>query len=628
MKNKKRLLSIILSVMLLFTSVGCSSASQYTEGTYTGISENGKNGALSVEVEFSKTEIKSVKVVDFEETAGISDTAIERIPKEVVEYQSLNVDIITGATLTCEAIIEAIADCVEQAKGDVEALKTKEINKKESTEVVEKEADVVIIGAGATGMGAAISAAQNGAKSVIVLEKTSSIGGNAIVSGGYLEYINAQDELRPENTAGYTQMIEGYLSAEPRSEVHAEFQEILKEEYNNYLETGSTKVFDSKYLCALDYYTLEDGSDPEAMLSFAQLLEDTTAWLTELGMEWDDLTGIVGYSWPRWSSPKVGHEGQGYFKLFEESIEKNNYPIEIMTETPGKELIFEDGKVTGVVAKNNDGVEYRIKGEKGVVIATGGFSANSEMLMKYNTMWEGLSADMPTTNTAGITGDGIIMAQAVGADVELMDDIMLFPNADPISNSTENIVGNDGDALYINKEGKRFVNETSDRYTISEALLEQTDKILYMISDVENCLITDGITTNGFSESEMLENKQLFKADTLEDLAKQIDIDPTVLKESVETYNRYANNFKDEEFGRISFSKDSAVDKGPFYALPRTVATHITGGGLVRDDNYKVIDVKGKVIEGLYAGGEVTAYMSGISSFGDGMYIGRELLGK
>ena len=263
-----------------------------------------------------------------------------------------------------------------------------------------------------------------------------------------------------------------------------------------------------------------------------------------------------------------------------------------------------------------------------MVLATGGFAANSDMVVEYNRMLEGLSPDIKTTNCAGTTGDGIIMGQKVGAVLEMMDDIMLFPNADPISASTENIVGNDGDAMYVNKEGMRFVDETLDRYSISGAVLEQTDQILYIISDAENCRITDGKTFNGFDVEEMIAKGQLFRADTIEELAQLLGMNPQVLAASVEQYNAYAANYLDEDFGRISFSALSAVDKAPFYACPRTVATHITGGGLLYDDRYCVLNTDYEPIEGLYAGGEVTAYMSGISSFGDGMYIGQILFGE
>ncbi len=602
----------------------------YTAGTYTGVSENGKNGSVTVEVTVTANAIESVAVTEHKETAGLSDPAIERIPQDIVAKQSLAIDAITGATITSQAILEAAEAALKEAGADIEALKTAAFNGGDKV-AEELSTQLVVIGGGAAGMSAAIAAAQNGAADVVVLEKTAAIGGNAIVSGGFLEYISAPDELRTEMTDGYRQIIENILDSEPNSaecaESYRQFQDTLREEYETYKATGSAKVFDSKTLLALDYLSLEPYSTPEDMYAFATLLDDTTQWLTEMGMEWKPLTGIVGYTWPRWTSPKIGFEGHGYFDLFEKTIMENNYPVTIMTETAGTELIVEDGKVVGVKAESRD-KSYTIRSEKGVVLATGGFAANLDMVREYNETWDELPDDIKTTNTAGVTGDGIKMAETVGAVLEGMGDIMLFPNADPISSSTENIVGNDGDALYVNKEGERFVNETLDRYSISGAVLEQTDHILYIISDEANSRISNGKTFNGFDVQEMLDNDQLFKADTLEELAGKLDMDPAVLTATVEQYNEFAANYEDPEFGRISFSDNSAVDEGPFYACPRTVATHITGGGLLVDENYQVLDTNYEPIEGLYSGGEINAYMSGISSFGDGMYIGQILFAE
>lgn len=626
LKTWKKMTGALLVLALACCAGAGAAEAQYAPGTYRGVSENGKNGAVVVEVTVNEDAIESVTVVEHKETPSLSDTALERIPRRIVEEQSLAIDAVTGATITSEAILEAATAALTQVGADLDKLQQAREQETER-EVVELNTQVVIVGAGATGMAAAVSSAQNGAESVIVLEKTASIGGNAIISGGFLEYISAPDALRPPMNDGYDRIVRNYIEAEPLNEEHAAMQQQLKEEYDAYLAGGSDRVFDSKTLLTLDYYALEPYSTPEAMYGFATLLDDTTTWLTEMGMQWKPLTGIVGYTWPRWSSPLGSFEGRGFFELFERTIAENDYPIEIMLETAGTELITQDGRVVGVVAQSAD-KEYHIYAEKGVVLATGGFAANIDMVMQYNTMWEGLSPDIKTTNCAGTTGDGIIMAQKVGAVLEMMDDIMLFPNADPISASTENIVGNDGDAMYVNKEGVRFVDETLDRYSISGAVLEQTDQILYIISDAENCRITDGKTFNGFDVEEMIAKGQLFRADTIEELAQQLGMDPQVLAASVEQYNAYAANYLDEDFGRISFSALSAVDKAPFYACPRTVATHITGGGLLYDDRYCVLNTDYEPIEGLYAGGEVTAYMSGISSFGDGMYIGQILFGE
>lgn len=623
---KKKLTGVVLSAAMLLCGCSSSGNTAYKAGTYTGVSANGKNGDVTVEVKVTADKIESVTVTDHSETPGISDPAIERIPQAIVDGQTLAVDAVTGATITSDAILEAAEEALKQAGADIDALKTASASETEK-EVVEMTTDVVIVGAGAAGMAAAVSCAENGAQSVTVLEKTASIGGNAIISGGFLEYISAPDELRPETNEGYEQVIEGYLNEEPWDEGYAAMQETLREEYEDYKESGSTKVFDSKELLTLNYLDYEPYSTAEDMYVFATLLDDTTQWLTDLGMEWKNLTGIVGYNWPRWTSPKGSFQGKGYFDLFTKTIEENDYPVEIMLETEGKKLMTDGDKVTGIIAESKD-KEYHITATDGVVLCTGGFAANIDMVLEYNEIWDNLSPDIKTTNCAGATGDGIVMAMEVGAATENMGDIMLFPNADPFSATTENIVGNDGDAMYVNKEGVRFVDETMDRYTISGALLEQTDQILYIISDEANSRITDGKTFNGFDVEAMIEEGSLYRADTLEELAEQLGMDPEVLVESVNTYNSYADAHNDPEFGRISFSATSKIDEGPFYACPRTVATHITGGGLVYNENYQVLNTEYEPIEGLYSGGEVNAYMSGISSFGDGMYIGRILFGN
>lgn len=644
----KKLIASVLVCMMLLSACAPKTApettapageSLFTAGSYTSTSKNGMGGDVEVKVDFDAEKIVSIEVVKHNETPGISDKAVNEYPQSIVDAQSIEVDMVAGATVTSTAIYEAVKDCVMQAGGEaaVAALSVKPEEGNTEKEVVELNTQVAIVGGGATGIAAAVSCAEQGATDVIVLEKMSTIGGNAMVSGGYLEYISAPDELRPAMNDGYANIIESIIAADPM-EMNPEadeawvtsykaFQETLSEEYEAYKATGNTGVFDSKTWLALDYLILEPYSTPESMYEFASLLDDTANWLTDLGMEWKPLTGIVGYTWPRWSSPMAGHQGKGYFDLFEKVISDKEFPVNIMTETAGKELIVEDGKVVGVVAESKDKI-YNIRAEKGVVLATGGFAANNEMVQKYNTMWENLPADMPTTNIPGTTGDGIVMAEKVDAMVEMMDDIMLFPNADPFSSTTENVVGDDGDMCSVNKEGVRFIDETLDRYSLSGAILAQPDQIHYIISDAGNCKITDGKTFNGFDIETMIANGQLYRADSIEELATQLGMDPAVLTNTIEKYNTYAANFDDPEFGRKSFSDKSAIDEAPFYACPRSVATHITGGGLIRDEKYRVINNSGEVIPGLYAGGEITAYMSGISSFGDGMYIGQSIFGN
>lgn len=322
------------------------------------------------------------------------------------------------------------------------------------------------------------------------------------------------------------------------------------------------------------------------------------------------------------------YSGNGFFHYYEQWVEDHDANLTILTETPMTDLIKDDdGNVTGLVAVGKDGTTYNITGEKGVLIATGGYAANTEMVLETDEIWGDLSDDIITTNSSGDTGDGITIAEDNGANLLEMGNTMLFPLADIKTGSTEAIVGTTASSLIVNKEGKRFVDETLDRYTISGAMLEQTDQRGYLISSSENCLIEDGKTQGGVDVENMIENGELFRADTLEELAEISGIDYDNLKETIETYNKSCKTYKDEEFGRTTFEEGSEIGDGPYYAYPCTPATHITIGGVEVNDNGQVMDTEGNVIKGLYAAGEVTAYNCGIDgSFAEGRRVAKIML--
>ncbi|MEG0505769.1 MAG: FAD-dependent oxidoreductase, partial [Raoultibacter sp.] len=392
------------------------------------------------------------------------------------------VDTIAGSTLTSTAIIAACEDCVKQAGGSASKLKSNYEPEPPSTEVIELEADVVIVGSGASGTVAAVNAARLGAKKVIVLEKSCNVGGNALVSGGYLEYVHAPDALRENMTPNYQASLDADLAKAPEF-MPAEDVTALNEAYEAWKASGSTKTFDDVRLHALQYAIQGEGAYADMLIS-AQHIDELDSWLVESGFEFKPLVGIVGYSWPRWTSSVNGTCGQGYFEFYTDTIEKNNYPVEIYLNTPANELITSGSAVTGVVAQGADGTTYRVTGTKGVILATGGFSGSPDMLRKYNTRWEwDAKQTIPTTNAFGHTGDGITMALAVGGTTELMDVQMPFPFADCKNSTDETTVGDDIDCPIINKEGKRFMNEVLDRYTMTENIMAQTDQMMYMISD-------------------------------------------------------------------------------------------------------------------------------------------------
>ena len=597
-------------------------ARAYTAGTYTASSQ-GKFGPVTIQATFSNEAIENIEVTDHEETAFISDRALTELPEAIVENQSLAVDTITGATLSSMAVLAATEDCVRQAGGNPSDLKEAP-QKTASTGTESLEADLLVVGAGGSGMACAIAAAKLGMERIVVLEKSCSIGGNALVSGGYLEYVEADDSLREEMTDSQRAQLEADLAA-AEGVVPAEALELIRGQWANWQAAGNTKCFDSIELQALQY-TIAGEGDYEGNVLFCQNIAALDAWLVEDGFAFKELVGIVGYPWPRWSSPAEGRCGQGYFQHYQGLVEDQALPVEILLNTPATELICEGDRVVGAKAQAEDGTTYEVRAAKGVVLATGGFSGSPEMLRQYNTMWpfeEGV--DIPTTNTYGHTGDGINMALALGAGVALMDDQMPFPMADCKNSSDETTVGDDIDCMMINSEGVRFMDEVRDRYSMTADIMEQPGQMMYMITDADTCRVEGDLNRYGHKLESLINQGQLYVADTIEELAAQIGCEGSVLAKTVEDYNEAARSGVDAAFGRTSFSDLSPIENPPFYASPRTWAMHITVGGLLYDDSFRVTTEEGEPIEGLYAVGETIVGSSGVGTQGEGLAVAQIL---
>lgn len=594
----------------------------FAPGTYTGTG-TGKFGPLVLEATFSDNAITDIVIGEHEETERVSDRAFAEIPATIIEQQALGIDTITGCTLTSSAILAAVTDCVKQAGGDVKAMERNYTAPELSTEVVELECDFVIAGAGAAGMGAAIGAAQAGASKVIVLEKGSNVGGNALVSGGYLEYVNAPAELRVPMSDELTRQLESDLANPIAAEIPPEELAKIKERYAAWQASGDTTLFDCEELMALQECLLYGADGYYGSLDFAQCVSAFDAFLDENSFAWKPCIGIVGYPWPHWSAPDDGVCGQGYFNFFDKQIAEHGYPVEIMLNTPVTELLKEGDAVVGFTAVAEDGTTYHVRASRGALLATGGFSGNPDMLREYNTMWPwDENTPLPTTNVYGHHGDGIKLALEEGAEVALMDSLMMFPFADVKNGCDETTVGADTDCLLVNANGERFIDETLDRYTMTEALMQQPDEVLFLISDRDTSRVEGDYSYYGRSIQRLIDQGQLFRADTLEELADQMGCDKNTFAATVERYNEIARNGEDPDFGRMIFTPDSPIENPPFYASPRTWAAHITEGGVVTDETSQVLREDGTPIEGLYAAGEVTVGMSGVSSMALGYACG------
>ena len=596
MKQFKSLAALVMCMIMLFTACPVLAAG-YTAGTYTA-EATGNNGPVKVSVTVSADAILEVVVTEHVETPGLSDKPIADIPAAIVEHQSLAIDVVAGATKTSVAILAAVEAALVQAGADVEALKAVEVTKAE-VEDVELTYDVVIVGGGGAGLTASITAAQSGAK-VVLIEKTAALGGNSRIAG---QSFNAADPAREAATQMEPALraeLESYLEFDPAD--FGEFAEVLetvKGQIREYLDSGATHLYDSPELHMLHNYmggkrTGLDGTviEPDLELTrvFAMNALDSLEWVESLGGSWRATTSTtLGAMWPR----SHGLSSGNIIPTLENAARAAG--VEIMLETAGKELIVVDGKVCGIIAETTAGGKVTLNA-KSVVLATGGFSANAPMVVEYNNYWAGLSDTMASTNASTLVGDGIIMAQAVGADLTGMGYAQLMPSSHPVDGSLfSGVWGSAETQVFVNKEGKRFVNEYAERDVLSKAALEQTDAIFYIICD------KDIVGKRDLSAMEAAGNVVL--ADTLEELANKLGIPADTFIAEMERYNTFVANQKDEDFGKPLFGQP--IDEGPFCATPRSPALHHTMGGVKIDAETHVINTAGEIIPGLYAAGEV-----------------------
>ena len=594
MKNFKTLVALVLCIAMMLTACPVMAM---TAGTYTA-EANGNNGPVKVSVTVDADKIVDVTVVEHIETAGLSDKPIADIPAAIVEYQSLAVDAIAGATRTSVAILTAVEAALVEAGADVEALKAVEIVKGPVADV-EATYDVVVLGGGGAGLTAAITAAQNGAK-VALLEKTAALGGNTLIAG---QGFNAADPGRQSNMEmdpALRKELESYLELDPAEfGDFADVLETVKGQITEYLNSGATYLFDSVELHMLHHYmggtrTGLDGTtiSPDRALTevFAKNALAGLEWVEALGGGWNAQTStILGAMWPRSHGLSTGN----IIPTLETAA--RNAGVEIMLSTAGKELIVADGKVAGVIAETTEGGKVTLHANS-VILATGGFSANAKMVAEYNNYWPGMSDTMASTNAPSLSGDGIIMAKAVGADLVGMGYAQLMPSSHPVDGSLfSGVWGSAETQVFVNKEGKRYVNEYAERDVLSKAALEQTDGLFYIICD------KDIVGNRDLTAMEAAGNVVL--ADSLEDLANKLGIPADTFIAETDRYDSFVESKVDEDFGKPLFGEK--IDEAPFCATPRSPALHHTMGGVKIDTDAHVINTNGEVISGLYAAGEV-----------------------
>lgn len=573
----KRILAILLSAALVLSlaacgttpaSTGSSGTTGLTDGVYTGEAQ-GNNGAIAVEVTVEQGKLAGVTVTGHNETKGLGDVAMETLIELMVENNSTNVDAVAGATFSSEGLKEAVRQALRQAGAD-DAYFAAEPAAAAGAQQLEDSYtyDLVIVGAGGAGLVAAVEASQAGA-SVAVLEKTPATGGNTLVSGGGLNVPGSRQQL----ALGIEDSVESF-----------------------YADT---------------YHSGDDLADPALVRVMAEnALADADWLMDEIHVEFmsDRVQQFGGHSVPRALIP-VGNKGVELISKLQAAADANG--VEIFFNTRGTELVLENGRVSAVKAENN-GKTVTFRATKGVILTTGGFASDVEMRKQYNPNYD---ERFMTTATQASTGDGIKMAQAIGAGVRDMEWIQVYPTCNPLTGIISYVANSRFDgAILVNTQAQRFVDEMGRRDVISNAILDQPEAFAYLLWGQEVETVGNMTQLHAQEFEQWQKDDLLYVADSLQDAAEHYGIDPAALQATVDAYNASIADGTDEDFQRTGTLRP--VAEGPFYIQKVVPSAHHTMGGLTINTSAQVLDTSGEPIPALYAAGEVTGGIHGTNRLG------------
>lgn len=580
-------------------------------GTFEG-KAYGNNGWLTVEVNIKDNKITDIKTPGQRETKYLGDTAIREIGKDVLQYQTLNVDNIAGATVTSTALKTAIAQAIEKAGGDIAAFQKPVPEKiKKVAAITKGSADLIIVGAGGAGLSAAVTAKDLGVKNVLVLEKMPVIGGNTLRCASAFNAADPDRQKALPMTETLKEAVVKAINEKPVSEEHAKLMADVKAKYEAYLKSGSKTLFDCPEWHALQTY---NGGDKVGQIplirQYSNNVLDTLHWMQSKGSPvMDRVSQGAGALWQR-THQLDAPAGLGLIDpLYQAAVKQGvNFKLGMRVQ----DLILNDkGRVIGVTATDKVGNKYEFTSKDGVILATGGYSQNKEMRQKSAPH---LTSEMVSTNQPGATGDGIIIATRHGADTTGMNYVQVYPLATPgtgaLQGRARKMSGLD-DVIDVNKNGERFVKEDARRDEFVAAIKKQPGGVVY---DINDSSIVKPLNSFNEDVETLVSIGRIYKADSLADLAKQLGMPADKLEATVAEFNKMVEAKKDPKFGRKLF--DRPIVKPPFYATPRAPSIHHTMGGLQISTNAQVLDKNGKPIPGLYAAGEVTGGIHGSNRLG------------
>lgn len=602
-------MAAVIAVSLFGYGCGAKSASTSSDagvsGDFTGTAK-GFGGDVSVTLTLTDGAITGCTAEGKDETEGVGSQAIAKMPGEIAESGSIAVDGVSGATITSTAIKEAAAAALTAAGLNPDDYKTA-VEKDAAAEDSTVDADVVVVGAGGAGMTAAITAAAEG-KSVVILESQSMVGGNSVRATGGMNAGKTvyQDENEFGESAGVEKTLKTAAEKYADNETITALAKTVSEQWAAY-QANPTGYFDSVELMELDTMIGGKGiNDPELVETLCANSADAIDWLDEHGITLHNVSSFGGASVKRIHRPvnaegKTVSVGSYMIPLLQENCEKAG--VKMMLDTTATEILTDaNGAAVGVKATGASGETVTVNA-KAVVLTTGGFGANLDMVVKYKPELKGFM----TTNTAGIQGQGIEMAQAIGAATVDMDQIQIHPTveANTAALITEGLRG-DG-AVLINAEGKRFIDEVGTRDVVSAAEIAQTGSYSWLVVDqamADASSVIQGYIKKGYTVT----------GSTYEELGKAMGVDAAAFAETMEKWNGYVEAKNDPDFGRTSFA--NPLNTAPYYAVKVTAGVHHTMGGLKINANTEVLNEKGEVIPGLFAAGEVTGGVHGANRLG------------
>ena len=602
-------MAAVIAVSLFGYGCGAKPASTSSDagvsGDFTGTAK-GFGGDVSVTLTLTDGAITGCTAEGKDETQGVGSEAIAKMPGEIAESGSIAVDGVSGATVTSTAIKEAAAAALTAAGLNPDDYKTA-VENNATAEDSTVDADVVVVGAGGAGMTAAITAAAEG-KNVVILESQSMVGGNSVRATGGMNAGKTvyQDENEFGESAGVEKTLKTAAEKYADNETITALAKTVSEQWAAY-QANPTGYFDSVELMELDTMIGGKGiNDPELVETLCANSADAIDWLDEHGITLHNVSSFGGASVKRIHRPvnaegKTVSVGSYMIPLLQENCEKAG--VKMMLDTTATEILTDaNGAAVGVKATGASGETVTVNA-KAVVLASGGFGANLDMVVKYKPELKGFM----TTNAPGIQGQGIEMAQAIGAATVDMDQIQIHPTveANTAALITEGLRG-DG-AILINEEGKRFIDEVGTRDVVSAAEIAQTGSYSWLVVDqamVDASSVIQGYIKKGYTVT----------GETYEELGEAMGVDAAAFAETMEKWNGYVEAKNDPDFGRTSFA--NPLNTAPYYAVKVTAGVHHTMGGLKINANTEVLNEKGEVIPGLFAAGEVTGGVHGANRLG------------